>query len=292
MEARDDVFGGRFAAAFTEPGSMKLACQEQHIPGRTLVDKWRFCQEHGFDGIELRGADGFRFRERLPELRTARQAGVVMPSVCPATDHFIGDFDAERRRDAVAQMKSLLSVMAEIGGLGAMTPAAWGMFSRRLPPFEPPRPPEQDREVLVEALTELGEHAAREGVVVWLEPLNRYEDHMVNRLEQAADLGRATGSDAVQVVGDLYHMNIEERDPAQAIRDTGAVLSHVQIGDSNRLQPGAGHLDFAGAFAALADIGYGGYLAMECGVDGDPRQVLPAVAAFVRRHLPASAAHD
>ena len=264
---------------------MKLACQEQHIPGATLVEKWAFCQRHGFEGIELRGEDGFRFRERLPALRAARKAGVVMPSVCPATDHFIGDVDAERRRDAIAQMKSLLSVMAEIGGRGAMTPASWGMFSRRLPPFVPPRSPEEDRRVLVEALAELGEHAAREGVVVWLEPLNRYEDHMVNRLVQAVDLARATRCDAVQVVGDLYHMNIEEADLAKAIHAAGPRLTHMQIGDSNRLQPGAGHLDFASALGALADIGYQGYLAMECGVDGDPREVLPAVSRFIHGRL-------
>jgi sugar phosphate isomerase/epimerase len=266
---------------------MRLACQEQHIPGETLVEKWAFCQQNGFDGIELRGRDEFGFRDRLPELRAARRAGVVMPSVCPATDHFIGDFDPELRRDAIAQMKSLLSVMAEIGGMGAMTPASWGMFSRRLPPFIPPRSPEEDREVLIEALSELGEHAEREGVVVWLEPLNRYEDHMVNRLDQAAGLVRATGHDAVQVVGDLYHMNIEEADLARAIHDTGDLMSHVQIGDSNRLQPGAGHLDFASVLAALDDIGYQGYLAMECGIAGDPAVVLPAVATFLRSHMPA-----
>ena len=266
---------------------MKLACQEQHIPGGTLIEKWEFCKQHGFDGIELRGFDQFRFRERLPELRAARRAGVAMPSVCPATDHFIGDFDTERRRDAIAQMKSLLSVMAVIGGRGAMTPASWGMFSRRLPPFDPPRSPEEDREVLVTALTELGKHAADEGVVVWLEPLNRYEDHMINRLDQAVELALATGCDTVQVVADLYHMNIEEADPPQAICDAGDRLTHVQIGDSNRLQPGAGHLDFAAHFAALRDIGYDGWLAMESNVQGDPRQALPAVARFVRERLAA-----
>jgi sugar phosphate isomerase/epimerase len=108
---------------------------------------------------------------------------------------------------------------------------------------------------------------------------------MVNRLGQAADIARATGSAAVQIVGDLYHMNIEEADPAQAIRDVGALLTHVQIGDSNRLQPGAGHLDFAGVLAALDDIGYDGWLAMECGIDGDPQDVLPDVARLMHRVL-------
>lgn len=265
---------------------MKLACQEQHIPGDDLVEKWRFLSGAGYAGIELRAGDRPRFRDRLPELRAAASAGVVMPSACPDTDHFIGHFDAERRRDAIENMRDTLSVMAEIGGLGAMTPASWGLFSRRLPPFTPPRSSEEDREVLLEALGELGEHARREGVVLWLEPLNRYEDHMVNRLDQAVDLVRATGSDHVRVVGDLYHMNIEEADVGDAIRAAAGFLTHVQIGDSNRLQPGAGHLDFAEALGALRDIGYDGYLAMECGIDGDPADVLPHVAAYVRSHLP------
>ena len=68
-------------------------------------------------------------------------------------------------------------------------PASYGMFSRRLPPFEPPRSPEEDRDGAARRRSPtLGEHAAREGVALVLEPLNRYEDHMVNTLEQAVEL--------------------------------------------------------------------------------------------------------
>src|SRR3712207_8000246 len=76
---------------------------------------------------------------RLPELRAAQRDGVVMPTVCVDMDHFIGDFDADRRADALANMASQLAVIGALGGVGAMTPASWGMFSRRLPPFTPPR---------------------------------------------------------------------------------------------------------------------------------------------------------
>lgn len=109
-----------------------------------------------------------------------------MPSVCVQMDHFIGDFDPGRRRDAVTQLRSLLSVIAEVGGHGAITPAAWGMFSRRLPPFYPPRSEAEDREVLIEGLHNLGEHAAHEGALLLFEPLSRCEDHMVNTLAQAS----------------------------------------------------------------------------------------------------------
>jgi sugar phosphate isomerase/epimerase len=261
---------------------VKLACQEHLVPGRDLVEKWDVASAAGFDAIELHGHGDFAFAARLPELRKAKEAGVVMPTVCVIMDHFIGDFDADRRRDAIENMKSLLSVMAELDGFGAITPASYGMFSRRLPPYEPPRAEDEDRKVLVEGVTELGEHAAREGVVVLLEPLNRYEDHMINRIDQAVELCEVVGLASVQVMGDLYHMNIEEDDPPESIRRAAGRLAHVHLADSNRAQPGTGHIDFRAALRALAEIGFDGHLAMECGLRGDPRRVLPEVASFLR----------
>ncbi|MDX2846946.1 sugar phosphate isomerase/epimerase family protein [Actinacidiphila glaucinigra] len=261
----------------------KTACQEQLLPGDTLQQKWEFAQEAGYDAIELRGKGDFHFRDRLPELRRAQADGVVMPTVCVDMLHFFGAFDPDLRRDAVAQMKSQLSVIAELGGRGAQTPASYGMFSRRLPPFEPPRSEEEDREVLLKGLTELGEHARAEGVTLFLEPLNRYEDHMVNRLEQAAELIRAVGLDSVRIGIDSYHMNIEETDPAAAILAVAPLIGHAQVSDSNRFQPGAGHLDWPAWLGALDAAGYDGYLAAECRLTGDPVDAVRSVPAFLHR---------
>jgi sugar phosphate isomerase/epimerase len=268
---------------------MKFACQEQLLPGGSLQAKFDFARRAGFDGIELRARGNGQFAARLPELRAAVRAGVVMPTVCPETDHFIGDFDADRRRDAVTQLRSQLSVIAELGGEGVLTPASWGMFSLRLPPFTPPRSPREDHQVLLEALTVLGEHAAREGVWLAIEPLNRYEDYMVNRLDQAVSLAqevqRLAGVDSVGVCADLFHMNIEEDDLAKAILETGRRIVHVHVDDSNRLQPGTGHLDFAGVFDALRTIGYDGWLTLECRLRGEPEEALPATCQFLGRFL-------
>ena len=123
---------------------MRLSCQEQLLPGDSLEEKWA-ATGAGFEGIELRARGDGHFASRLPELRAAVRAGVVMATVCPETDHFIGDFDPDRRRDAVTQLRSQLSVIAELGGTGVLTPASWGMFSLRLPPFIPPRQPRTAR---------------------------------------------------------------------------------------------------------------------------------------------------
>jgi sugar phosphate isomerase/epimerase len=263
---------------------VKLTCQEHLIPGDSLIEKWEFISGAGWDGIELHGHGGFAFQARLPELEAARRAGVVMPSVCVIMDHFIGDFDAGRRRDALENMKSLLSVIGQVGGYGAVTPASYGMFSARLPPYRPPRSAAEDREILIEGLTELGEHAAREGVFVLLEPLNRYEDHMVNRLDQAVELCRAVGLDSVRVMGDLFHMNIEEPDITASIRASSHYLVHAHLSDSNRLQPGTGHTDFESALTALREVGVRS-IAMECGIEGEAPEVLPRVARDVKALL-------
>jgi sugar phosphate isomerase/epimerase len=259
---------------------VKLAAQEQLIPGDNILDKWEFALSAGFDGIELRGTRDWQ--GRLDELRGAREQGVAFSSVCLIDDRFIGDLDPDRRREAVEHMKRLLSGIAELGGVGAITPAAFGLASKALPPFEAPRKPDEDRRLLLDALEELGEHAEGEGTLVLLEPLNRYEDHMLNRLEGAIELSKAAGSDSIKVMGDLFHMSIEEDDLGESIRRADGYLAHVHLADSNRAHPGAGHTDFVPAFEALREIGFDGYLAMECSVRGDAKVVLPQVTRRLR----------
>jgi sugar phosphate isomerase/epimerase len=87
------------------------------------------------------------------------------------------------------------------------------------------------------------------------------------------------------VMADLYHMNIEERDPPGALAAAGAHLRHVHLSDSNRLQPGAGHIDFAAAFHALRQIGYDGFMAIECRLDGPPEAALRESARFLREAM-------
>lgn len=70
--------------------------------------------------------------------------------------------------------------------------------------------------------------------------------------------------------------------PAQSIRDSGPLIRHFQLCDTNRLEPGAGHLDWPACLDALADIGYDGWLAMECRLSGPPVEV-PRVSALLKR---------
>jgi sugar phosphate isomerase/epimerase len=256
-----------------------LAIQEDLVPGDDIAEKLAVARAAGFDGLELRDAA----RPGLDGL-----AGRVT-SGCPELSGRLGDFDAAARRRAIDELKRQLDGIAALGGHGVVTPAAWGMFTLRLPPFaDPPRAPDEDREVLLEGLAEVGAHAEQAGVVLLFEPLNRYEDHMVNTVAQAVELTAAAGSPAVKVLADTYHMNIEEDDPCAALRSAGDALGAVHLSDSNRHQPGAGHLPFDAILATLREIGFDGVLSVECRLRGEPIEAVRGCGRYLRSLLDAA----
>jgi len=116
---------------------------------------------------------------------------------------------------------------------------------------------------LAAALGELGERAARHGQVLLYEPLNRYETNLFNRQAEAAAFLDARGIRHVRLLCDLFHMNIEEVDPAAALEAAGPRVGHVHWADSNRQAMGSGHTDPRPVIAVLERIGYEGFLSAE-----------------------------
>jgi sugar phosphate isomerase/epimerase len=123
--------------------------------------------------------------------------------------------------------------------------------------------PEQEWEWAVAGIREVGEYAAGLGVNLALEAWNRYETYFLNRLDQALELSKAVNLPNIGIMGDLFHMNIEEVSLAKAITTAGNKLLHVHIADSNRAAPGRGHNDFKPVIESLKNINYEGYLTME-----------------------------
>ena len=120
-------------------------------------------------------------------------------------------------------------------------------------------------------------------MVIAIEPLNRYENHMINTLDQAVSLCAEINSPWFGIAADTYHMNIEEADPIKALVDASDWIWHVQLSDSNRLEPTAGHIDWSMTLAAIAAIGYTDELAYECRLSGDIDKVLPASVERIRQ---------
>jgi sugar phosphate isomerase/epimerase len=133
----------------------------------------------------------------------------------------------------------------------------------------PPRSAAEDKRILLDSLSRLNEVAAKHNVTVFLEPLNRYEDHMINTLEQARDYIDEGSFTHIALIADFYHMNIEEAHMDESILAQKNFIRHIHLADNHRYQPGSGHTDFASGFSALKAIGYTGAMAFECRVQGD-----------------------
>ncbi len=118
---------------------------------------------------------------------------------------------------------------------------------------------------LVAALGPVAEHAAACGVRLGIEPLNRYETSVVNTVDQGLEMIADLPAEAVGLTLDTYHLNIEEQDPAAAVRQAGAAgrLAHVQVCANDRGAPGADHMDWAGLRDALGAADYDGPLCIE-----------------------------
>ena len=116
---------------------------------------------------------------------------------------------------------------------------------------------------LADALEELGEQAKNAGTLLIYEPLNRYETNLFNRFGDACEFLDGLQTSGVTLLADLFHMNIEEENIAQALRHGSKYVGHVHFADSNRRAVGFGHTPIAPIAEALREIEYRGCVSAE-----------------------------
>jgi len=262
---------------------VKLASQEGLVPGHSLAEKLTNLQQWGYEGIEFGGPEIW---ERTDEINAAlANSSVTASSICSGYRGTFLDPDPEERNIALRDSQKILAVAGEIGATGMIF----------VPLFGPPRLPdlspyadavELEKRLLVEIVKILAEAAAENNTLALLEPLNRYETHLINRLEQAVEIIQAAGDPpGIKIMADFFHMNIEEPHIEESIRAAGDYIAHIHLADSIRWLPGYGHTDFRPGFQALADIGFDKYMALECSVPGDPYAELPKAAEYLRAQM-------
>jgi D-psicose/D-tagatose/L-ribulose 3-epimerase len=122
---------------------------------------------------------------------------------------------------------------------------------------------EVDLALLLTQLRALADHAASRGVVICLEPLNRFETSFLNLASQAIEIADRVNHPACQLMFDTFHMNIEEASLGDAIRAAGKRLRHVHACENDRGTPGSGHVAWNEVAQALRDIDYDGAVVIE-----------------------------
>jgi sugar phosphate isomerase/epimerase len=233
--------------------------------------------------VELNGAL-LLTPEGLTERRAAlKTSSVKAASICGGQANELVHPDKARRQNCAEALKKLVTIAGELGATGPITVP---IFNRndRVPDLSPYKSrPQLEKELLIAMLGDLARVGEKAGACVILEPLNRYESNALANLAAGAEIVRAIGSPGVRLMGDFFHMHIEEPNIPAAFTGVKDVLAHIHLADNTRKEPGSGDIDYKSAFAALNKIGYKGYMAMECGLSGPAAQALPASVKYLRK---------
>ncbi|WP_080872562.1 sugar phosphate isomerase/epimerase family protein [Oceanobacillus timonensis] len=139
---------------------------------------------------------------------------------------------------------------------------------------------EGDYEVFIDSLQQCLWHAEKMGVVLALEPINRYEMNLVNTVDDGLKIIHLLNSDNLKLILDTFHMNIEEKSIYDAISTAGDAISHFHVADSNRKPMGCGHLDFTRILEVLTSTGYNGALSAELLPLSDQEETVKLISAF------------
>lgn len=166
--------------------------------------------------------------------------------------------DPAERKLGLSWHKKQVDLACELGAK-AYTGALYGhtgVVQKRPPLLE-------EYQRIAEGLHALAEYARAKGVGVVIEPMSHFRTHLVNRPEQAVELLRLADHPNLSALLDTYHMVVEVRDYAQAVRAYGTKLWGLHACENDRGAPGGGLIPWESIFDALRETGFDGYLIME-----------------------------
>jgi D-psicose/D-tagatose/L-ribulose 3-epimerase len=215
-------------------------------------------KEIGYDGVEVpivsgRLGDYQALGALLDDVGLERSAVTVLPHGCnPLSDH------SDERRRGVAHIEWALDCTAALGARLLVGPIhqTLGEFTGM-----PPSDAEIERGCAFHRTA--GDLAARRGIQLAIETMNRFEAHFLNTMSQLVAYLDLVDHPAVTGMYDTFHANIEELDPPATIGPSIRRIGHVHVSENDRGVPGRGHVPWTATFAALRRNGYDGWLTIE-----------------------------
>lgn len=236
---------------------------EEHVPVLKAL------KETGFDGVEVPVFDvsdegHYRWLAGvLDDIGMERTVVALIPDV----EHSPLVADAACRERAVDHLRRVTDCTAALGGQ-----VIAGPWFQPLGVFTGERPSEAELERCAEVHRRVVPQMREAGIECGLEPLNRFEAHLLNTCEQAISYAERVGEPGLGILYDTFHAHIEEKDPLAALHALHASgwLRHVHISENDRGTPGRGHAKIRETIHALKRLGYEGWLTIEAFGRGVP----------------------
>lgn len=211
----------------------------------------------GFDGVEIpifnTDLDYTAWGKRLDAIGLERTAVTVRN----VDDNPISP-EASVRRKGVEGNKRMLDCCAAAG-----VQTVVGPYHSALGHFTGSGRTDDEWKWGIDSMRETAEYAGKVGVLLGIEPLNRFEVYFLNAQADAAEFCRQVGHPSCRMMYDTFHSNIEEKSIRKAIHDIKDMVCHIHISENDRSTPGAGNVRWDENFDAIQEIGYDGWLVIE-----------------------------
>jgi D-psicose/D-tagatose/L-ribulose 3-epimerase len=205
--------------------------------------------------------------EGTGDLDYKKAAGIVKDlglstSVCAAMspDRDLLHADASVRANAMSYVRHCIDAAQTLGATNVVGPL-YSAVGRTWQATADER--KKDLDLLVGQLKELASYAGERGVVICVEPLNRFETSFLNLASQAIEVVDRVDHGACGLLLDTFHMNIEEQSIGAAIRLAGSRMKHLHACENDRGAPGSGHIPWAEVVDACRAVNYQGPAVIE-----------------------------
>jgi D-psicose/D-tagatose/L-ribulose 3-epimerase len=214
----------------------------------------------GFDTVEIPVEDPAHI-DAAKVKEAADANGLAVGSVCacmgPGRD-LRGS--PEDQAAALAYFEALLDQMVIMD-----CPSLIGPVYSQVGRADAVEPADQKKQwtLVVKNLKKTAKQAEKRGRQICLEPLNRFETDFINTCEQGLRMIEEVDSPALKLHLDTFHMNIEEKNQARAIKKAGKHLAHFHACGTDRGTPGNDSLNWAEIVAALKAVKYKGDVVIE-----------------------------
>lgn len=232
----------------------------------------------GYQGLEVHTREDVPLNYKAI-LETSAKCGVKLASVVTGRLNTQGGVNLVDDRPYVT--KAAVDGMLQYVEMAAAlkTDMVVGWVKGRVPDGAH-RPDYMDR--LAHNLGTICAAAQKAGVKVLVEVINRYEVNIFTTAAELMDFIDHYKIDNLYAHLDTFHMNIEETDPAEAIRRCKGRLGYFHLADNTRCYPGSGTLDFKTCLDALEAVGYDGYLSVECFAKPDWETAATKALAYMK----------
>jgi len=214
----------------------------------------------GFDTVEIPVEDPAHI-DPAHVKRELDRHGLVCGSVCACMgpDRYLRG-TSQQQRTGLEYMTTILDQMVVMDCPSLIGPV-YSAVGRA--DAVPPAEYKKQWKLVVKNLKTLCNYAGKRGRKICLEPLNRFETDFINTCDQGLKMLRDVGSPVLKLHLDTFHMNIEEKNQAAAIRKAGKALGHFHACGSDRGTQGNDHIDWKPIARALKDVRYAGDVVIE-----------------------------